>query len=242
MKDRHNQDENFVNAAIVSTEQTLIPNSRYYIEPVVMKSIDLQYVKNLIITKNRNKLGCYIANFLTPEIEKSEEIEENIQILEKLTEQGVFTRILLQELKEYGLIFYPKNSNNSILKESKHFFNVLSELAYKKHHEDVKLNFLGNYLKIGFVLIGITTKVFNLKGINTSPYKQRIFKYEEDGIKTVYLLAWGINTIAAKKLSEELELMPEKFQKISESSYKAKIGNNKKIEAICISYKILQNF
>jgi len=241
MKDRHNQDENFVNAAIVSTEQTLIPNSRYYIEPMVMKSIDLQFVKNLIITKNNNKLSCYIDNFFAPEIEKSNVIEENVQVLERLTEQGVFTRILLQELKDYGMIFYPKSSNNSIIKESKHFFDVLSELAYKKRHEDVRLNFIGNYLKIGFILIGITGKVFKPKGVNISPYKQRIFKYEEEGIKTVYLLAWGVNTIAAKKLSNELDLMPEKFQKISESSYKIKIGNLKKTDAVCIRYGILKN-
>lgn len=241
MKDRHNQDENFVNAAMMSTEQTVIPNSRYYIDPLVMKSVDLQYVKNLIISKNKNKLSCYIDNFFAPEIEKSKEIEKNIQVLEKLTEQGVFTRILLQELKDYGLLFYPKSSNRSIIEESKEFFNVISELAYKKQHEDVRLSFIGSFLKIGFVLVGIATKVFTPRGINISPYKQRIFKYEKDGIKTVYLLAWSVNTIAAKKLSEVLELIPERFEKISESSFKVRLRNKKKIEAVCIRYRILKN-
>ncbi|KKM75107.1 hypothetical protein LCGC14_1393590 [marine sediment metagenome] len=241
LKDRHNQDENFIKAALLSTEQTLIPNSRHYIEPMIMRSIDLQYVKNLIISKNRNKLNSYIDNVFAPELENSTIIESNIQVLERLSEQGIFTRILLQELKDFGMIFYPKSVSNSIVNESKDFFSVLRELAHKKHHEDVRLNFIGENIKIGFVLIGIPRKVYRKEGIDTSPYIQRILKYEEDGIKTLYLLGWSSKIDPTKKVSQEIDLMPDRFEKISESLYNVKLDNNKKIEAICVRYRVLVN-
>ncbi len=241
MKDKHNQDENFVKAALISTENTLIPNSRNYVEPTLMKSIDLQFVKNLIFSENKNKLSFYIDNYFAPEIQENNILEGNIKVLEKLTEQGIFAKILLQELKDYGMVFYPNTPNNKIIKETKDFFENLRELAFKKHHEDVKLIFEGINIKVSFLLIGKTTKIFKPRGINISPYKQRIFTCEEIGINIVYILAWGINIVAARKLSDELDLMPDRFQKLSESSYKIKINKREKLDAICIRYRLLKN-
>jgi len=241
MKDRHNQDENFIKAAVMSTEKTLIPNSRNYIDKDLMKSVDLQFVKNMIVSKNKSKLNSYVDKYFSPEIQKKKILIENVQILEKMTEQGIFTRILLKELKAYGMNFYPKSTDQKIIKETKSFFESLKELAYKKHHEDVKLQFYGLYIKVSFILVGITSKVFKPRGINTEPYKQRAFLCEDEGIKTIYILAWGLNTVAAKRLTEELLITPNRFEKVSENEFKVKI-NNKKIEAVCIGFKILKNF
>lgn len=241
MKDRHNQDENFINAALMSTEKTLIPNSRLYIDKNLMRSVDLQFIKNLTISKNKSKIATYVNNYFAPEIKKKKILRENIQTLEKLTEQGIFTRILLQELKDYGMIFYPKSSNQSIIKESRNFFDSITELANKKHHEDIKLHFKGDQIKVSFILIGISSTVYRKGNINIEPYKQRIFKCEEDGMKTVYILAWGRKKGAVKKLSENLDLMPERFEKLSEHEYKIELNNKKRMEAICLRYKILSN-
>ncbi|NVM19858.1 MAG: hypothetical protein HWN80_19300 [Candidatus Lokiarchaeota archaeon] len=242
MKDRHNQDENFIIAAMVSTEKTLIPNSRIYVDKNLMKSVDLQFVKNLIVSKNESKLNSYVDKYFSPEIKKKKVLNENVQILERMTERGIFTRILLQELKSYGMNFYPKSTNQMITKETKAFFVSLKDLAYKKHQEDVKLQFNGSHIKVSFILIGITSKVFKPRGINTNPYKQRAFLCEEDGIKTIYILAWGVNTIAAKMLTEELALMPDRFEKVSQNEFKVKLNNKKKIEAISIRFRLLKNY
>jgi len=242
MKDRHNQDENFIIAAMLSTEKTLIPNSRIYVEKNLMKSVDLQFVKNLIVSKNKSILNSYVDKYFSPEIQKKKVLNENVQILEKMTERGIFTRILLQELKSYGVNFYPRSTNQMITKETKAFFKSLKELAYKKPQEDVNLQFNGSFIKVSFILIGISSRVFTLRGINTDPYKQRAFICEDDGIKTIYILAWGVNTIAAKKLAEILALLPDRFEKASENEFKVKINDNKKIEAISIRFRILKNY
>ena len=202
MKDRKNQDENFVRAAIISTEKTLIPNSRQYIETGLIKSIDLQFIKNLILSTYTNKLNFYIDNFFTPNLKKDNKLEKNIQVLEKLSEQGVFTRILLQELNDYGLKFYPNLSNKNNFKESKNFFKMLEELAKKEHSIDINPNYIGENIKVSIVLIGRPEKVFQTYGIDISPYLVWILSWEQKGIKNVYLLAWSLNVIAAKRLSE----------------------------------------
>lgn len=242
MKDRHNQDENFIKAAMVSTEKTLIPNSRNYIDKNLMKSVDLQFVKNLIVSKNKSILNSYVDKYFSPEIQKKKVLNENVQILEKMTERGIFTRILLHELKSYGMNFYPRSTNQMITKETKAFFKSLKELTYKKHQEDVKLQFNGSYIKVSFILIGIASKVFTPRGINTDPYKQRAFMCEDEGIKTIYILAWGVNTIAAKRLTEELALLSDRFEKVSENEFIVKIYDNKKIKAISIRFRILKNY
>jgi len=48
MRNRKNQNINLIRAAMISTEKILIPNSRQYVDPYLMKSIDLQFIKNFI--------------------------------------------------------------------------------------------------------------------------------------------------------------------------------------------------
>lgn len=241
MKDRKNQDENFVKAAMISTEKTLIPNSRNYINPTLMKSIDLQFIKNLILSSNKTLLNYYIDNYLAPELKLNKKFKHIIRILEKLSDRGVFTRILLQELKDYGMLFYPKLSNKIHYKEPKYFFKILEELANKEHKIDINPNYIGEYIKMSIVMIGRPERVFTISGeIDITPYINWIFSCEKKGIKSIYLLALSKNIIAAKKTAKLLDEMPKRFKKFSESNYNVKI-NTKNFIAICIRYQILEN-
>jgi len=127
---------------------------------------------------------------------------------------------LLQELKDYGLQFYPSPSNRNFFKEPRQFFSMLEKLANKEPDVDIPLDFKGIHIKIHIFLIGRPYVVFRKKEIQTGPYKKHIFNSEEKGIKTIYIFAWGSNIIAAKKLSEELDEMTDRFKKISKSNYK----------------------
>lgn len=240
LKNKQNQDENFVRAAMRSTKKTLMPNSRRYIDPALMKSIDLEFVKNLIFNNNKILLNYYIDNCLGPELKDDDTLEEIMRILDKLSEKGVFTRMFLQELREYGLKFYPKVSKPNHFKEPKEYFNRLEEFANKEHQVDIKLNFIGEHIKMGIILIGRPEKLFKPGGVNINPYIQRIFKYEDNGIKTVYLLALSKNIFALEKISKMLDLMLDRFEKAAESDYNIEI-NGKTFISKCIRYFILQN-
>ncbi len=157
-----------------------------------------------------------------------------------MSEQGIFVRILLQELKDYGLQFYPTTSNRNLFKEPRQFFEMLEKLANKEPNIDVPLDFEGKYIKISIILIGRHNVLYRKNEIQTGPYKKQIFDREEKGTKIIYLLALSYNVIAVKKISEELDKMPDRFIKIYESNYKVKF-NNRKIKAICFRYHVLKN-
>lgn len=240
MRNRKNQNENLIRAAMLSTEKILIPNSRHYVDPFLMKSIDLQFIKNFIFSTDIIKLNFFINNFLAPELKASKSLKDKVIILEKLSERGIFVRILLQELKDYGLQFYPTTSNRNLFKESRQFFAMLEKLANKEPDVDIPLDFNGKYIKIHIFLIGRSHVVYRKNEIQTGPYKKHIFNSEEKGIKVIYILALSHNVIAAKKISEELDEMIDRFKKISESNYKVNI-RNEKMKAICFRYHVLQN-
>lgn len=240
MKDRKNQDENFVRAAILSTDKILIPNSRKYIDNHLMKSIDLQFIRNLILATNKSKLNFFIEKWLAPELKNDVELENKVRILDKLTELGVFTRILLQELKDYGLVFYPRLPDSKYFKEPNEFFETLQELANKQHQIDIKPDYIGKYIKVSMVMVGRPGTVFKSEGIDIDPYIKWIFTCEEFGYKTIYLLALKMNITAVKKIEKFLDMMSDRFEKVSESNFNVKI-NNKALPAICIRYYILKN-
>lgn len=240
MKNRKNQDENFIKAALISTEKTLIPNARRYVDNLLMHSIDLQYVKNLILSNKKILINYFIDKCLGPELGKNNELEDNLRILQKLSDKGIFTRILLQELKDYGMKFYPELVKEKHYKEPKNFLVVLTELANKEHQVDINPNYKGDYIKVSIVLIGRPEVVFKPGGVDIGPYINWIFKCEDIGIKTIYLLALGKNIIATEQICKQLDLMPSRFYKVSDLNYNVML-NKKEIVAKCIRYYLLEN-
>ncbi len=240
MKNKKNQDENFIKAALISTEQSLIPNARRYIDNQLMRSIDLQYVKNLIVSNKKILMNYFIDKCLGPELKDNENLETSLRILQKLSERGVFTRILLQEFKEYGMNFYPALSKEEYLKEPKNFFGALKELANKEHQVDINPDFIGKYIKVSLILIGRPHVIFRHGEIDVGPYINWIFKCEEKGAKTAYLLAIGKNILAIKRINKQLDLMPNRFKKSSESNFNIQF-DNKQFKARCTRYYFLNN-
>jgi len=240
LKNRKNQDENLVRAAVFCVENTLIPYARRYIEEHLRRSIDLQFIKNFIFSKDKNKLNYYIENYLNPELKRNNFLKNKIRILEKLSNQGIFTRILLKELKNYGLNFYSNLPQKAHFEESNYFFDKLRELAEKKKGENINPTYNGQYIKMSIVLIGRFHTIFKGFRIITSPYIKWIYSCEKNGIKSVYLLAWRTNIFVAEKIAKRLDQMPERFQMISKSEYLVKI-KIKKVKAICMHYQILKN-
>lgn len=246
MKDRKNQDENFVKASLFCVKNTLIPNARRYVDPLLMKSADLQFVKNLIAEVDKAKLNYFIDNHLSIQIENDDELAENINILGLLTERGVFTRILLKILREYGLQFFPRPSTPKHFEEPRIFFEKIKEFAHKKSGEDINPTFEGNNIKISIVMIGRSSKVFTETGdINISPYIKWIFSCEDKGINSIFLLARDRTIIAVQQIAYLLDQMPERFEMVDMSVYPVKIRNNfslkdkdKESKAICMHYLI----
>lgn len=146
----------------------------------------------------------------------------------------------MQELKDYGITFYPELDDETHYEEPNEFFHKLKELAKKKHNVDINPNYKGNFIKVGIVMIGRSETIFKPRGIDIGPYMNYIFTCEEEGIKTIYLLAWGRNIFAAKKIGETLELIPDRFQKVMESNYNVK-RQDYTLVANCIRYRILRN-
>jgi len=249
MKNRKNQDENFVKASLFCVENTLIPNARRYVDPQLMKSVDLQFVKNLIAKVDKAKLNYYIDNHLSIQLENNNELVENINILDLLSERGVFTRILLKVLRDYGLQFFPRPSIPGHYEEPRIFFEKIKEFANKKPGEDINPTFKGKHIKISIIMIGRSAKVFTEAGdVNVSPYMTWIFSCEDKGINSIFLLARDRTIIAAQHIAGLLDLMPERFEMVANSVYSVKIKNkyslkdrDKKSKAICINYIIKEN-
>ena len=249
MKDRKNQDENFVKASLFCVENTLIPNARRYVDPQLMKSVDLQFVKNLIADVDKVKLNYYIDNHLSIQLEDNNELAEIFNILDLLSERGVFTRILLKVLREYGLQFFPHPSIPRHYEEPRIFFEKIKEFANKKPGEDINPTFEGKHIKISIVMIGRSAIVFTeTGGVNVLPYMKWIFSCEDKGINSIFLLARDRTIIAAQQIADLLDQMPDRFEMVANSVYSIKIKNkyslkdrDKKSKAICIHYIIKKN-
>jgi hypothetical protein len=240
LKDQRNQDDNFIRASLMSTQQSLIPHSRPYIEPGLMKSVDYHFVKNLITSEYRSRLNKFLQGYLLPEIKKNKTLSKDLSALEKIGEEGLFTRVLLQELRDYGLKLFPKLASSSYHKEPRHFFEKVDELANKKQYEDIPLSFDSEYIKTRFILVGRPDVVLRDNYFNIDPYKKRAFLCESEGAETLYLLGRGISTEAIKDLVDELDRMPRKFEKNYESNYIIK-RNKRNIKASCVRYTLLKN-
>jgi len=96
------KERNLVEAVLMYCNESLLLETRPLIEKPLMHAIDITFVDELLNKRNAVRGRAYFTQEVIPrEIEKTNDIGRYLNSLELLNQQGLFTRILLPELKEY---------------------------------------------------------------------------------------------------------------------------------------------
>lgn len=231
MRFHTNRDKNLVIAALTYVSKALLPRSREYIGHHLLRALDLTTVRKLLRrSKQPTAVTYFVAEIVEPEMRERPEIRESCITLEKLDDQGFFTRILLRELLDLGDRLYLRTPDRYVFEDVRGLVHFIETIADRAPHEDVPLGYIGRNTKVGIILIA-RPATYVMHGLE--PYIRRVNTYVEDGCQSLYLCAMGTNISVARDLATELE-QQGRFIVFSAKEYIATPPNRRPIKAICI--------
>lgn len=212
MKDYKNQSINLARAAIAYTCKGLIPKAREYVHPPLMKAIDYNIARKLVI--DNTGAVQYLSSLFEEESKKKPEIKEWITKIKPVDAQGYLTRIILSEYQKVGEELYPITPNMEIRNETADFTDLVYRLVTKEKDVDINPTYNGDYIKVAIVPIA------RLETMSIEPHMNFIRKSLDEGeIKYFHIVAAGKNVHFAKlivdRAEKELGLI-----KIKEEKYK----------------------
>jgi hypothetical protein len=167
----------------------VLPASRPYLNNSLSDAVDLTVTRKFLNKiQYQSALGYLYNQVIEPESAARPDLDKFCTILDRLDEQGLFTRVALRELRDFGAkarIRYPTGVHKE---ETAQFIKYMDVIIKRSPHEEVDTQFQGNHISMGFVFIGAPEKV---EQEGCVPYFRAIQYKKGIQIEKVYLAARG---------------------------------------------------
>jgi len=200
MKEHEENPRNVAFAVVDYVTKGMIPFSRPYLERPIQIAIDATMIKRMLHERDESALDYYLTNVLSKKKE-DEELQTCLKMLDSLDQQGLFTRIYLEEVKEVGLKMYPMEDQYAV-RETKELLKRLDVLARRKQGQRGTANpYIARRIKVAYVLIAETEK---LLWEGSEPHVQYGLRCLRNGCEAIYLLSRGVKTKYAREVANEL--------------------------------------
>ena len=185
-----NNHRNLVEAALAFCREGLMPSTRQYVPQPLMKAIDLVFVDEVLERRQAHLSRAYLTQEVIPrEVERLPGVDSYIETLSLISQQGLFTRIFLPELRDYPG-FVP--ARMALYRHHYDIFEFLGFLETTVKSRETRtrtvLIHVGAVVRVAIVLVGIPDK---LRFEGTRPYVRRAAIHNRRGARTVYLLGYN---------------------------------------------------
>lgn len=233
MNNQKSKTRNIVYALNQYVEKGLLPKTRNYIDSKIIKSSDLVMVRKLLLLCNESGVDHFDEIYLKPVISADSDVKEWIEKILKLDEAGIFVHVLLKEFIEQARKIYPSMPDPCLYAESKEFLRFLYNIANKQPGQEVDLQFIGEYFKVGVIIIAKSETIGKL---GYKPYVKRALSNLNKGIKTIYLFADTYSKSEfAHTVAETIGEADIRVKEMKEYKYKRKGFQGRTSNGVCIA-------
>ncbi|MYB85070.1 MAG: hypothetical protein F4X54_10120 [Chloroflexi bacterium] len=193
---------NIVEAALLFCRQGgLLPETRQYIPRPLLRAIDLQFVDEILQRQRASQSRGYFIHEVIPNETENPETVRFIEKIETVRQYGLFTRVLLPELRDYAVLAQDAWSQRKHKEEVESFLDFI-EATVRSREEGTQtaLIHIGQGIRTAIVLVGIPSK---LQFEGSRPYVRRAAIHEQSGALTVYLLGYNLGVKYVELIARE---------------------------------------
>lgn len=198
MRPYQSQSKNFAHVVSIYVPKALLPKSRRYVDPKLMKSIDCTVSKS-ILDVNPTAMEYYLDEILG---DVPGEIKSWMTKMDAINEQGNLSRIIIPELERLSAL-YPREPDSQVYTET----SELAEATYQfvaASDESRGIGglgiYAGNNIKMAIIPVGKPEKLLT-GGIQ--PHFGFIQEQLANGIDHFYIVSTDVNIEFAKMLVEK---------------------------------------
>lgn len=201
MRHYTHQDKNIVNAIIYYTKTGILQTGKRYLPEDIKNALDLAITKKILAEEEElgTAMEYFSINVLKPKLEKDPDLQKRFSMIELMENKGIFTRILLREIRAIGKILYPNEPTLVEIEETTNFFSFLEPFAeHRKTSGEVdninEWDFMDNNIQIGILYVA---NLEYIDKVGLRPYEARIQQKIDRGCKRIYIFGRGDYNIEA---------------------------------------------
>lgn len=187
IRDRRHDDKNFVHAMLAFCPVGVLPASRPYLDDLLGDAIDFTVTRKFLnAIQYQSALNYLYKEVIEPETREKPELDKLCTILDRFDEQGLFTKVVLRELRDFAAKVrsrYPTDAHKS---ETRQFVDYMDVIAKRQPGERCETDFMGNCISMRLMMVG-TIDTLATKGI--AGYLQAIQWAKGKNIERVYIAA-----------------------------------------------------
>lgn len=193
IRDRRHNDKNFVHAMLTFCPVGVLPASRSYLDNSLSDAIDFTVTRKFLNTiQYRGALNYLYKEVIEPETTENPDLDKLCTILDHLDEQGLFTKVVLRELRDFGAKVGSRYPTEAHKEETRQFVTYMNAIATRAPGEVCETDFQGNCISMGFVFIGTSPKI---EAEGAVPYLRAIQWRKSMGLERIYIAArdWAVD-------------------------------------------------
>lgn len=187
IRDRREDDKNLVHAMLTFCPSGLLSQARPYLDDSLSDAIDYTVTRKLLNKlKHYSALAYLYKEVIEPEVQEDPNLNKICRIFDHLDEQGLFSRVILREFRDFGARIESRYPEAVHKEEARQFVDYMDVIATRMPGEECDTQFQGNYISMGFVWVGKSKKIASA---GTIPYIQAVQWKKDMGIERVYIAA-----------------------------------------------------
>lgn len=221
---------NIVTAISEYTKTAILYRTKPYLDKSLSAAIDFTMTKKLLFSIKKYQ-KVYLSLFLKENPLTDEKVRTKCAILEEIDESGLFTRIVLKELDDFGDKLTGKNPSQSHNEEAHKLINFIHGISVREYDDQTDLLFEGLHINVAIILVA---KVETYQKYGITPYLRRIKLSLSKGVEDFYLLARNDKVDILKEAAEKLLTTGHFIQEHKPQEYK----DHSKRDSICYYFKI----
>lgn len=237
MRHHENHDKNIVNATSHYVAKGILHTAKIYLPGKIQTAVDLALVKKILCEEQETgtSIDYFSVNILQPVLNTDAELKRIFTVIEKMEKKGLFTRILLREIRLMGKRLYPSTPTKEEFKETEDFFNFLEPFATHSSGDIIRdWEFTRDNIRIGILLVARRGK---LRHEGYRPYTKQINEKINRGVQNIYIFGRNPNNVeAVKKIAKMIRTGNDKVAGWKVEEYTS-IFRGEVVPAICIVLK-----
>jgi len=237
IRDRRHDDKNLVHAMLTFCPAGVLPASRPYLDDSMGDAIDFTVTRKFLNSlRYQGALNYLCKEVIEPQIAETPELDKLCRIFDRLDEQGLFTKVVLRELRDFGAKVGSRYPTNEHKQETKQLVEYMDAVATRSPGERMdQVGCQGTYITMGFLFVGDIDKIASL---GATPYLSHIQKLKARKLERVYIAARGDYISMADRLSYLAE-RGKLAKRIKSKRYYASDTSGRRREHILIEMQLI---
>lgn len=189
IKDRGADDRNLVHSTMVFCPIGVVPQARPYLSAAMNEGINFTVTRKFLNYLKHDSALQYLYDEVLPACVKvNPELDDFCRTFDVLDENGLFTRVVLEEIRNFGALIQTRYPQKSHAAEAANFVNYVYQVATRQMGKETALGHLGYYITTAFVFIGTSQTMFSR---GPARYVAHLRRLRDDGFEKAYLAAKG---------------------------------------------------